>query len=75
MCVGSRTTKITLDSLLRGNHSTKRAKAGPGFDDRPDSIQIYSSSPWLGVLTKVLQILAATGYYTGLTQIIWSVLR
>ena len=31
-------------------HSTKIAKARPGFDDRPEypSVQINSSSPWLG---------------------------
>ena len=44
------------------HNSTKIAKARPGFDDPPEhpSVQINSSSPWLGVLTKVLQILAAT---------------
>ena len=31
-------------------HSTKIAKVGPGFDDRHEhlSIQINSSSPWVG---------------------------
>ena len=36
-------------------HSTKVAKARPGFDDEPEypSVQINSSSPWLGQkLTK-----------------------
>jgi hypothetical protein len=30
-------------------HSTKTAKAGPGFEDWPDhpSVQINSSSPWM----------------------------
>ena len=35
-------------SLFYLYHSTKIAKAGPGFDDRPEhpSVQINSSSPW-----------------------------
>ena len=36
------------EAKFYSHHSTKIAKAGPGFDDRPEypSIQINSSSPW-----------------------------
>ena len=37
-------------------NSTKIAKAGPGFDDRPvhPSFQINSSSPWLSMIEPLL---------------------
>ena len=45
-------------------HSTKIAKARPGFDDRPEhpSVQINSSSPWCSTLYLVVyNLFHATG--------------
>ena len=71
MSFESRTTKNTLDGILRGKitklaklnftytyHSTKKAKARPGFDDWPEhpSVQINSSSPCINTIISELNI-------------------
>ena len=44
------------------NHSTKIAKAGPGFDDQPEppSVQINSSSPWLETIFWTICLLSVS---------------